>query len=485
MARKFLSAIDLNKNEIQNVSFQKLSSAPSTPVQGQVYFNTVDKRFKLFDGTNWQSLVPSGEIVDSDISISAAIDLSKLAVDPLARANHTGTQTASTISNLATTVKGYRLDEFSSPTSNVAFNGQRITGLAEPLSEQDAATKKYVDDSVSGLTWKASINLLADSNVALTGNTATLVIDGHSALDETDSGYRILLTNQDTDTENGIYVYEDDGTTYTLTRSSDGDTYQELDGTTVFIQEGTVYGSTSWTQANHYLTSFAGQLWVQFNGGEVVTAGDGLTKDGTVINVVGTTNRIAVNADSVDISENYIGQSSITTVGTISSGTWNGTTVDVAHGGTGATSLTGYLIGNGTSGFTASSTIAAADITGDISGNAENVTGVVAVENGGTGSATAAGARTNLSSTTSALPQKYTATNGTLAQVGGVVSWTIAHGTHNLGQVGSLIVQMKEVASGAVVDADIIISESTGDVELSWLSATNVGAGTYRVTIVG
>lgn len=70
--------------------------------------------------------------------------------------------------------------------------------------------------------------------------------------------------------------------------------------------------------------------------------------------------------------------------------------IDVADGGTGATSLTGYVKGNGTSPFTTTATIPGDDVSGNISGNAANVTGVVAVANGGTGATNAATARTNL-----------------------------------------------------------------------------------------
>ena len=71
-------------------------------------------------------------------------------------------------------------------------------------------------------------------------------------------------------------------------------------------------------------------------------------------------------------------------------------TVAVANGGTGATTLTGYVYGNGTSAMTASATIPGSAISGNISGNAANVTGTVAIANGGTGATTASGARTNL-----------------------------------------------------------------------------------------
>ena len=63
-------------------------------------------------------------------------------------------------------------------------------------------------------------------------------------------------------------------------------------------------------------------------------------------------------------------------------------TIPVASGGTGATTLTGYIMGTGTTAMTASATIPAANISGNISGNAANVTGTVAVASGGTGTAT-------------------------------------------------------------------------------------------------
>lgn len=89
--------------------------------------------------------ITDGTIVNDDISASAAIALSKLATDPLARANHTGTQTAATISDFDTQVRTSRLDQMAAPTASVGFGSQRITSLAAPTGANDAATKAYVD----------------------------------------------------------------------------------------------------------------------------------------------------------------------------------------------------------------------------------------------------------------------------------------------------------------------------------------------------
>jgi hypothetical protein len=147
------------------------------------------------------------------------------------------------------------------------------------------ATAADVDAATAGLTWKSAVNLFADTNVALTGSTNTLVIDGHAALDATDDGYRILLTNQTTDSQNGIYVYNDTAGSYTLSRSTDADVFSELDGAAVFVMEGNQYGSTSWVQSNHYLTDFTSQDWTQFSGSGSVTAGTGIVVDGLEVSV--------------------------------------------------------------------------------------------------------------------------------------------------------------------------------------------------------
>jgi len=93
----------------------------------------------------------TNSVVNADINASAAIALSKLATDPLARANHTGTQLASTISDFDTQVRTNRLDQMTAPTASVDLNSQKITGLATPTVSTDAATKGYVDTQVTNL----------------------------------------------------------------------------------------------------------------------------------------------------------------------------------------------------------------------------------------------------------------------------------------------------------------------------------------------
>ena len=90
-------------------------------------------------------------IVNADINPSAGISLSKLATDPLARANHTGTQAASTISDFDTQVHTSRLDQMAAPTAAVSLNSQKITNLDSPTASSDAANKGYVDTQITNL----------------------------------------------------------------------------------------------------------------------------------------------------------------------------------------------------------------------------------------------------------------------------------------------------------------------------------------------
>ena len=62
MARKFLVSIDLNKNELQNAVIQNLGTNPSTPVAGQIYYNTSDNSIYFYDGTQWVDVLNQSEV---------------------------------------------------------------------------------------------------------------------------------------------------------------------------------------------------------------------------------------------------------------------------------------------------------------------------------------------------------------------------------------------------------------------------------------
>lgn len=268
-----------------------------------------------------------------------------------ARANHAGTQLAATVSDFDTQVNTHRLDQLAAPITSVALNAQKITGLGDPTSPQDAATKNYVDASAVGLDVKASARAGSVGNVTVTYNATggasgrgqmtamPNAIDGVSLA----AGNRVLLKNQTTAAQNGIWVVSTLGTgaNGVWDRASDFDTDVEVTaGSFTFIEEGT-NAATGWVlTTNNPITIGGGSgtalTFAQFSGTGAYVAGNGLSLAGSSFSVLGTANRISVSGSGVDISAAYVGQATITTLGTITTGTWTGTAIAVANGGTGA-----------------------------------------------------------------------------------------------------------------------------------------------------
>jgi hypothetical protein len=240
-------------------------------------------------------------------------------------------------------------------TGTVDVASKRITSVAEPTQSTDAATKNYVDAVKTGLKVKDAVRAATTANLTATyangssGVGATLTNSGTQAAFTVDSivlsvGERVLVKNQSTAFQNGIYTVTTAGTVSTnwvLTRAIDNDsnvTVLEIEGGDFcFVQEGTVNADNGFVVTTNGAITIGttGIDYVQFSGAGQITAGDGLTKTGNTLNVVGTTDRISIAADAVDISANYVGQTSITTLGTIGTGTWQGSVIAGQYGGTG------------------------------------------------------------------------------------------------------------------------------------------------------
>ncbi len=271
---KHLVNIDLAKNELQNARIQNLASAPGSPVEGQVYHDTVTHATYVWNGSAWRP-VDAAKLSDGTIANTA------LATNPLARANHTGTQTASTISDFDTQVRTSRLDQMAAPTADVALNSRKITGLATPTAGTDAANKNYVDDAVAGLSWKNEVRVATTANGALASAFANgQTVDGTVLA----TGDRILLKDQTTQTENGIYTVNSSGAP---TRATDADSSGEINGAAVFVTNGTANQGTRWVcNVTGTITLGSTNLtFVQFSGGQNYTAGNGLTLSTNDFNV--------------------------------------------------------------------------------------------------------------------------------------------------------------------------------------------------------
>ena len=102
------------------------------------------------NGTITSADIVNGTIVAGDIA-DGTITAAKLVSDPYARANHTGTQLAATVSDFDTQVRTSRLDQMAIPTATVSVNSQKITNLDTPTASADAANKGYVDTQITNL----------------------------------------------------------------------------------------------------------------------------------------------------------------------------------------------------------------------------------------------------------------------------------------------------------------------------------------------
>jgi phage-related tail fiber protein len=304
---KFLTPLDMVKNEIRNFVLHLLASNPSSPVEGQQYHNTTDHHPYYHNGATFKDLTDAEKLNGQAASFYQS------------RANHTGTQTASTISDFDTQVRTSRLDQMAAPASAVSMNSQRLTNLPAPGAASDPATKSYVDSLSAGLDVKASVRAATTANITLSG---TQTIDGVALI----AGDRVLVKNQSTGSENGIYAVASGA----WGRATDADSDPEMTGGSfVFVEEGTLNQDTGWVlSTNNPITLNTTSLtFTQFSAAGIIQAGAGLTKTGNTLDVgTASSGRIVVNADEIDLAS-----------GIVTPGTYESLTVDTYGRATGGT----------------------------------------------------------------------------------------------------------------------------------------------------
>ena len=332
MAQKFLTNIDLNQNQLINAKFEALATNPSSGnFEGRMYFNTATYSLMVYANAAWRKTVHS-IASGGGAGIAEALTVSESNGTVTLTLNVADTDSAGL---LPAAMWQMLTDATDSATANklVKRDGNGNLKVATPTDDAHAATKGYVDAARSGLDVKQSVRAATTVAVLLaSGLENGDTIDGVTLA----TGDRVLVKNQSTASENGIYVVQSTGA---AVRATDFDGTGEVSGGAfTFVEEGTANADSGWVVTSDGAITVGTDAidFAQFSGAGQITAGDGLTKSGSTINAVGTASRITVNADSIDIASTYVGQSSITTLGTIATGTWNGTDIAIADGGTGA-----------------------------------------------------------------------------------------------------------------------------------------------------
>ncbi len=217
--------------------------------------------------------------------------------------------------------------------ANLSAATYKITGLGTPTASDDAATKQYVDDVAQGLHIHASCVAATTSNVDLsTDLEAGDIIDGVTL----SAGNRVLVKNQSTTSQNGIYTAVTSGA---AVRATDFNEASEIQGGDfVFVTGGTANDNTGWVQVNTVTTVGTDPIvFVQFSGAGTYLAGNGLTLTGNTFSIntsitADTSSAQTLTNKTISGSDNTLSNISLTTAVT--------GTLPIANGGTNITTYT-------------------------------------------------------------------------------------------------------------------------------------------------
>jgi len=337
----------------------------------------------------------------------------------------------------------------------VTLTATGTTALTLPTSGT-LATQAYVDGVATGLDVKASVRAATTANITLSG---TQTIDGVAVI----AGNRVLVKNQSTASQNGIYV----AAAGAWSRATDADTDAEVtSGLFTFVEEGTVNADSGYIlQTENPITVGTTALaFVQFSGAGQITAGEALTKTGNTLDVAVDGSTIEVSADALRVKDAGITAAKLALNAVDLAGTKITGTLGLTNGGTGGTSAStartslGLAIGTDVQAYNATlAAVAGGTYSGD-----DSITTVGTIS-AGTWQGTA-----------------IASTYGGALRYNTSATWTTGESKTITHSLGTKAVQVAIYdSSDAQVFADVVTATT------NTLTVTISLAGTYRVVVNG